>query len=434
MKKNKIEIFKKIFLILAFTLIIFSVSALIFLLNNSLIFQTKDILKKMILSKSLNPNNLPILTKHKDKKKFEVFLENERQALLILPRYDADLKRSIVEVIDLINFEIIHTYKHNITEMNDKVRNNQRFPSNKLDNSELRFRYLHPLILGDGSLISQSGGSPLFKINLCSELEWINEEEIFSHSIMLDKDNNIWVKGILFPPSKYLEGFSVSDVKDDAIIKLDKNGNINYKKSVIEILIENNILQSNFALYSKNDPIHLNDIEPAKNDSDFWKKGDLFLSLRNMSSIIHYRPSTNKIINYFTGPFAEQHDVDIISDKEISIFNNNNFLTNNSHSEVLVYNFKTKNYHKLFNEQLKNENFKTETEGLSEILIDGSLLVEEGNHGRLILFNKEGKKEWEYINKGLNKKIYITHWARIIEDKVFINKFKSLINKKNCLN
>ena len=69
MKKNKIEIFKKIFLILAFTLIIFSVSALIFLLNNSLIFQTKDILKKMILSKSLNPNNLPILTKHKDKKK-----------------------------------------------------------------------------------------------------------------------------------------------------------------------------------------------------------------------------------------------------------------------------------------------------------------------------------------------------------------------------
>ena len=67
MKKNKIELFKKIFLILAFTLIIFSVSALIFLLNNSLIFQTKDILKRMILSKSLNPNNLPILTKHKDK-------------------------------------------------------------------------------------------------------------------------------------------------------------------------------------------------------------------------------------------------------------------------------------------------------------------------------------------------------------------------------
>ena len=56
----------------------------------------------------------------------------------------------------------------------------------------------------------------------------------------------------------------------------------------------------------------------------FWEKGDLFLSLRNLSAIVHYRPSNNKIINYITGPFIKQHDVDIISDEEIMIFNNNN--------------------------------------------------------------------------------------------------------------
>ena len=74
------------------------------------------------------------------------------------------------------------------------------------------------------------------------------------------------------------------------------------------------------------DPIHLNDIEPALYDSKYWKKGDLFLSSRHQSAIIHYRPEINKVINYLTGPFSQQHDVDIISDEEISIFDNNNSL------------------------------------------------------------------------------------------------------------
>ena len=106
------------------------------------------------------------------------------------------------------------------------------------------------------------------------------------------------------------------------------------------------------------DPIHLNDVEPAFTTTQYWKQGDVFLSSRHQSAIIHYRPSTNKVINYITGPFSQQHDVDIISDKEISIFNNNNFLINNEHSEVLVYNFETKKFKKLFNDQLQKKILK----------------------------------------------------------------------------
>ena len=67
-------------------------------------------------------------------------------------------------------------------------------------------------------------------------------------------------------------------------------------------------MPNNFAyvtLMSKdNDPIHLNDIEPALTDTQHWKQGDVFLSLRHQSSIIHYRPSINKVINYITSPCA----------------------------------------------------------------------------------------------------------------------------------
>ena len=386
--------------------------------------------------KGENINSPPKLKKHKDKKRFEKFISNNRNALLVLPRYDHDQGRSVVDVVDLNNFELIHTYKHDINEMNAKVQNIEEFPRLKIDNSPIRFRYIHPLILNDGSLISEGGHSVAHRIDFCSNLIWINDEEIFHHSKMLDHEGNIWVAGRMKPVSKYVEKYSLKNYLDDSIIKINKDGKILYNKSVTEILIENKIVPDNFAFKSYisniDDPIHLNDIEPAFNDTEYWKKGDLFLSPRHMSSIIHYRPSTNKVINYLTGPFAQQHDVDIISDSEISIFDNNNFIVNNEFSEILIYNFKTGKFRKLFNDQLQKEDFKTVSGGLHHIFKDGSLMVEEQNHGRIILFNNKGEKEWEYVNVGKNGDIGFVNWFRVYEDELFVQNFKSLIESKKC--
>ena len=394
--------------------------------------------RNMIKYRTLNLNKPPRLYKHKNKKRFEQLIENNRNALLVLPRYDYILSRSVVEIVDLNNFEVIHTYKHDIDEMHDQVTNFKEFPRLNIDDHPIRFEYRHPLLLEDGSIISESDYSPVFKIDFCSDLIWINDEEVFHHSKMLDHESNIWLGGQMNPKSYYVKKYSLKNFYDDSIIKINTDGKILFNKSVSEILIENDIVPNNFAyvtLMSKdNDPIHLNDIEPALTDTQHWKQGDVFLSLRHQSSIIHYRPSINKVINYITGPFAQQHDVDIISDKEISIFNNNNFFVKNKHSEVLIYNFETKTFKKLFNDQLQKENFKTITQGLSHIFKDGSLLIEEQNHGRIILFNNKGEKEWEFVNKDKNGYIGYVHWSTVIEDELFIKNFKSMVKNKKCLN
>ena len=395
-------------------------------------------IRMMIKYKTLNLNELRPLLKHKNKQKFERFIENKRNALLVLPRYDHSLGRSVVDIIDLDDFKVIHTYKHDIAKMNDQVTNTKEFPRIKIDNSPIRFRYMHPLILEDGSLISEGGYSVLHKIDICSNLLWINDEEAFHHSKMLDHEGNIWANGLMKPQSKHVKKYSIEDFLDESLIKIDISGQILFNKSVTELLIENDIVHDNFALTTslsgEFNPIHINDIEPAFTDTEFWKKGDIFLSIRDQNAIVHYRPSTNKVINYITGPFAQQHDVDIISDREISIFNNNNFYDNNKHSEVLIYNLETKIFKKLFNDQLQKENFKTISQGLSHILKDGSLMVEEQNHGRIILFNNKGEKEWEFVNKDKNGDIGFVSWSRIIENEIFIKKFKSLIRNKKCLN
>ena len=80
-------------------------------------------LRKIIKFKSLNFDKPVPLPKHKDKKEFEQFIEDERNSLLISSRYDYNMGRSVVDVIDLKNFKIIHTYNHDIKKMNDQVLN-----------------------------------------------------------------------------------------------------------------------------------------------------------------------------------------------------------------------------------------------------------------------------------------------------------------------
>ncbi len=396
-----------------------------------------SVTKKIIRSEFLNPNKPGTLVKHSKKNRITIFLDNKRTGLLILPRYDHSLSRSIIDILDLSDFSVLHSYKLNFSKFYNLVKNNKEFPKLKIDDSPIRFEYRHPLLLDDGSIIADSDYSPLFKIDFCSKLVWVNDEEAFHHSKMLDHEKNIWINGQLKPYSKYISANNNPNFSDDAIIKINPDGKILFKKSVIEILLENKLWGSYDLSMTKKrvdyyDFIHLNDIEPVFFDSKFWKKGDLFLSLRNQSSIMHYRPRTNKVINYLKGPFSMQHDVDIISEKEISIFNNNNFITDNSYSEILIYNFETKKFTKILENQLKKENFKTETQGLSKILSDGSVMLEESNHGRLLFYNSNGKKEWEIVNKDINGDIGFISWSRIIENELFIKKFKELVKNKKC--
>ena len=390
----------------------------------------------------------PIENKNLSKPKLKFFKKIKRDALFVLPRYDAEQSRSIVEIIDLNNFETIHTYKHDITAMNNKIDiKDKQFEAIRNDTSEIRFKYVHPLIFEDGSLVSEGDYGPLFKIDVCSNLEWINQEHVFHHSKMLDAKGDIWVGAHLYPYSELIQDhYPRFGFLDDAIVKIDKNGKILLSKSIAEILYENKILNIYELFqdglkdhrYNDIDPLHLNDIEPALKDTMYWKKDDLFISIRNKSAIIHYRPSTNKVINYIKGPFAYQHDVDIISDNEISIYNNNNYAKlDSSFSQIVIYNFENNQFSRKGYGVLRSNNFKSETGGLSHILKDGSMLVEETDYGRILFIDKKSEElEWEYVNKDRNDKgefeVYGLQWSRVIEDIDKVKKIKESIKKKKC--
>ena len=51
--------------------------------------------------------------------------------------------------------------------------------------------------------------------------------------------------------------------------------------------------------------------------------------------VILYRPETNKIIKIIEGGFLHQHDVDILDDRTISIYNNNVLLNSKNRNQQL---------------------------------------------------------------------------------------------------
>lgn len=362
------------------------------------------------------------------KKNFNKYMQYDINGILVLPRYDYLLKRSVVELINLKDFRILHTYKHDIHLMNNMVDPNSVNKTVKSDDHISRFEYRHPLILPDGDLISHSEYSPLFRIDICDNVIWINDHIKFHHSIEV-------FENILYVPSqKKKSSFNhlSKNLLDDSISTISLDGKIINNESIIKILSDNKLVDQNILNQKENDPIHLNDIEIAKTDTQYWKKGDLFLSSRHLSKIIHYRPSQNKVINYLTGPFSQQHDVDIISDKEILIFNNNNFLNENENSNILIFNFENQTFSKINETNINKLKFKTLSQGLQHLFTDGSLLIEEQNRGRLLLFNPDGELIWEYLNKNTKDQFFNISWTRVIEDNNLIKSLKKSIMNKQC--
>lgn len=361
----------------------------------------------------------------------------EEEIYLLLSRYDGNIERSVVELIDLRSFEVKKTWRPDIDQINKLVDTSlPEFENIFRDKHSKRYSIVHPFLTEDGGLIFQNE-TPLVKIDKNSKLVWQNQKDNFHHSIEQDHEGNFWVPSKVYPYQidKRYVGLEFGTYSDDAITKVSADGEILFQKSVSNILIENN-----FRLFVGNnlfnaDPIHLNDIQPVLSDGPHWERGDVFLSLRNQSMIILYRPSINKIIWNGVGHTARQHDVNILDDHRISIFNNNvkvffDGQEVDGNNEVVIYDFDKDLYSKYLDEYLEKNDVRTSTSGRSNILDDGDLFIEENDHGRLLYFNKDTSEQWQYVNRADDGDVYLVSWSRVFYDQEDIKKIRKIIKMK----
>ncbi len=334
---------------------------------------------------------------------------------LLLSRYDGDSRRSIVELIDLNKQEIVHRWAPDFSEINSRVSLSSNLTVVDSDNSPTRARIFHPLATDDGGLIF-ANMSPLVKVDACSKIQWI-AQGLYHHTIEPSLDAGIWVPAFLEPQT--LDNVA-REFKEDALTHISLEGKILFQKSLAEILIENGLERLVFGLdFYSDDPTHLNDIEPVLFDGPYWRRGDLFLSLRSTATILLYRPSENRIVWLKQGPWSNQHDVDIVDEHRIAIFNNNRINRLNRHyvagsNEVLVYDFATDQVTSPFGSAMIALDIRSVSEGRSQILTNGNIFIEESNFGRTLMLDPSGDVKWSHVNRATDGDIYLVSWSRYL--------------------
>ena len=360
----------------------------------------------------------------------------EKESYLLLSRFNTEYNQFIVELIDLTNFKVINEWIPNFNEIRSKLKKTGKI-FNEYKKQNNRFIIRHPILTEDGGIIFKDH-SALIKIDKNSEIVWMNSEQIYHHSIEKDIDGGYWVPGDLFPFSVDTNYFGndPNKYRDVSLTKVSPDGEILHYNSLTEILIKNNLDYLIFGRGEKilnENPIHLNDIQPVMSDGEYYKKGDLFLSLRHLSMILLYRPSSNKIIWKGSGPFYHQHDVNILDDHRISVFNNNSKAFYDGEkvdgsNEIIIYDFKTGVYSQYNKNTFIKHKIVSRTEGRGEILKNGNFFVEETNYGRTMFFSGNGDLIWEHINKDDSNKLSVVGWSRLYVNLREINMIDKIFN------
>ena len=299
-------------------------------------------------------------------------------------------------------------------------------------------RIFHPLVLADTSLIyAKNGDEGVRCVDAAGQELWHQKEVGMHHAMNLDHKGNIWVCGYdlsRYPRALNAVKYQLGDRKfvftDNYVAQIHpETGDLLFKKSLADLIFENDL----FYLFAKSavtdDPIHLNDVQPVLTSGPFMDAGDLFLSFRTSSVIIQYRPMTDEIIRVIEGPFANQHDVDILNDSTIAIFNNNaptrrwredanrksedelrNFGTFSSH--IVHYNLSAQTFTAPHKDTYAAKGIYTFTEGLFEYLDDGAVLIEEQNPSLLWIFQGDSVRYKGVLPSHHEGYHHLTNWSR----------------------
>lgn len=335
---------------------------------------------------------------------------------VLVARYDANAHRFIVALTDMNNGRVLRRYAPDIKAINSRSQMKSPLISLARDRFPERYRLSHPLLMDDGGIIFQDA-APLVRIDACGKILW-TLDGIFHHSIERDADGNIWVPETALRSSRKNV---TADYREDRIAQISPAGRIIFRKSVVDILLQNGLGYLFQGRPYSTDFFHLNDIEPVLTSGPHMKKGDLFLSFRHLSLIVQYRPSTGSIIWWQQGPWRMQHDVNILDNHRISIFDNRvisgNPETVDQSNEFLIYDLSTRKISSPFAAAFRANQIKTVTQGRGTPLENGDVFVEETEYGRLLRLSPNGDVRWEYVSANPTRKRLFLAWSRILDNK-----------------
>jgi hypothetical protein len=264
------------------------------------------------------------------------------------------------------------------------------------------------VLLEDGRLVFNFEYLGLVCLDFSGNVVWRLPYQTH-HSIAKGDDGNLWVCGQRrrTEPTELIPNLQLP-FKEDTLLEVTPEGKIAHEWSIVDIICKNGregllYLGSNAPTFPviHGDVFHLNDVEPFPTHlkEGFFKKGDVLVSLRNISTIFVFDRQTGKIKFAQTGTFVRQHDPDFVDGDTISVFDNHTLGPGNVHSRsrILLISARDRSVTVLY-QGTREQPFFTNIMGKHQWLPNGNLLITEACSGRAFEINRKGKIVWEYNN------------------------------------
>lgn len=205
-------------------------------------------------------------------------------------------------------------------------------------------------------------------------------------------------------PHHPIKSLSHLQYLDDSLTVLDEEGHELESHSIVEMLINsgNKAWLDLVPFNPHGDPVHANDIEAITKDNYQFipgaKPGDVLLSLRHLDAIVLADLTQNKITWMLRGTFRQQHDVDLLPNGHIMLFDNEgNVMKSTGKSRSIEIDPKTGGIVWEY-DGTEMDPMYSENRGSQQRLSNGNTLISEANAGRLIQVTPDGDVVWEYTH------------------------------------
>jgi hypothetical protein len=333
---------------------------------------------------------------------------------LVTP-YDVKRGRATIQLIRLSDGKMLKEWLPDVAAINTQSHFSSAIVDLARDKSVDRMRPMHPMLLANGDLIIHDN-TPLARIDACGRPKWVLDG-IYHHSLERAADGTLWIPYRL--PRSPVVGVGAK-FADEALAHVSEDGHVIKLERLIDIFDRNDLGGLWRGRPYEEDPFHLNDIQPVLTSGPYWKAGDLVLSLRNMSLLALYRPSTGKVLWIKAGPWSAQHDVSVLDDHRLMVFDNRirwgvGGREVDGNSRLLVYDFKTGKVTSPLAATFSRRGISTATQGRATPLSNGDMMIEETERGQLLRIAPDGSVRWRYISAdSAGRRLWLS-WSRYLD-------------------
>lgn len=330
---------------------------------------------------------------------------------LLVPEFDPRRRRPLVRLIRLADGAVLREYLPDVARLQAEAERRSTPAANERG---VPVWFGHADLLDDGSILFK-GNHLLVRADVCGRISWVRHGH--HHSIERGPDGDLWTAAVLPRPERP----RVTDrYRAEAIARVSLDGRLVYVKSLDDIFAENDLEALVRGQEYSDDPYHLNDVQPVFSDGPYWRRGDLFLSLAHRSMVMLYRPATGRVLWWRIGPWQGQHDVNVLDDRRISIFDNRisfdpGIGTVLGHSRELVLDFSGGTITSPWDRAFRRFGIRANSNGRGLALANGDLVLEESNGGEVLRVSPGGALRWQYVNADGQGHRYRVFWSRYLD-------------------